>query len=281
VPDYCLECFQDDLCVGQDNYFRHEWAIASVSHCHVHKTLLRSACVFCNEMLCPVMKFSGGRVQIYCNACFEAMRKPEYIWQSRKSDIYEEIIDFETEVFRSLRSRKPRRKIPFEIVDDIAFLYFCADLPKSTAACKRSLFGWENAVRSSVLTTALRESWVFDGAHLNPLATVEAVYRHELIEVSIAVYEGFVRNVWFRGRKGVHRPALLEDLFEILDDAGKEELVARANGWPKYLRDQVRAIVNTPRSTSSYARYYLRQGWLTSDARLAVNRGKIPEYSHF
>lgn len=282
APDYCLECFHDDLCCGRDNYFRHEWAVAGVSHCHKHGTRLRSACASCGQMFSLVMKVSRGRVQVYCSACRRAMRMSETVWQPGKSQIHDQIINFETEVFRSLRSLKPRRKIPFEIVDDIAFLWFCADLPKSAGACKSPLIGWkDSSQRAPNLTTALRESWLFDGAHFKPLATVGAAYRLELIEASIAIFGNSTEGIRFCGYSRFACEATLQGLFKILDDAGREELVSRANGWPKYLRVQVKKIVNTPRSKSPYSRHYLRQPWLKSDTRLAVNSGRMPKYSHF
>ena len=282
APDFCLECFHDDFSCGRDNYFRHEWAIAGVSHCHIHGTLLRSTCVICNEASSLAMMISNGRVQVYCKACGEAIRRSKNVWHSPSYVLRDNIIAFETRIFRSLNSLKPRRKIPFQTIDDIAFLYFCADLPKSASACKKLLFGWsDGACRASKLTRPLRENWLFDGAYLNPLGTVDASYRCALIEASIAIFENITEGVRFWGRRNTYREASLQGLFEALNDAGREELVSRANGWPKYLREQVRGIVNAPRSTSEFSRYYLRQGWFVSDARLAVNRGEMPKYSHF
>lgn len=227
------------------------------------------------------MKFSNGRVQVYCDKCRAALIKLKSPWQPRASSLHNEVIAYEMEIVRTLNSRKPRQKMPFKIIDDVAFLYFCADLPKSAEACKRELSGREIRSReASELTHPLRDSWPFNGAHLNPLGTVDAFYRRTLLEAAIAVFKG-IKNIQYIGLKRHFCEASLAGLFEALEDAGREELVARANGWPKYLRERVRKIIDKPRTMNQYARHTFRRGWSVSEARLAVNHGQMPKYARF
>lgn len=102
-----------------------------------------------------------------------------------------------------------------------------------------------------------------------------------MIEASIAIHDGVIEGIQFRGRMNHMCQATLLGLFDTLDDAGREEFVSRADGWPKHLREQVKTIVKTTRSRSRHARHYARRSWFTSEARMAINGGRVPRYLHF
>jgi hypothetical protein len=279
APDFCYECFHDDVVAGKDNYVRHEWAIAGVSHCHIHKKTLRSSCIFCGRDFSWLMRVTNARVQVYCKFCGEAINKSHGIWGDREYVLQDAILDLEVDIICSLK--KPGKKARFKILEDIAFLYFCADLPRSAAQCKEAIRGWKDDPRRAIsLTRPLSESWRFDGSQLWPLLSVVANYRLSLTAACIAILRGMA-DVQVPALRINSHEASIQGLFKTLDHAGREELVSRANSWPKYLRKQVKEIVNAPRNDSLYSVYSTRTPWISSDARLAINRGEMPKYLHF
>jgi hypothetical protein len=76
-------------------------------------------------------------------------------------------------------------------------------------------------------------------------------------------------------------PYSLEKLFWTLSDAGKEEMVCRANGWPEALREQVRMAMMEPASTHPKTRWFNRFPWVYSYGRWRTNSGQIPQYGNF
>ncbi len=92
APDYCCNCFYDDYVAGHDNYFRHAWAVAGVSHCHMHEKLLRSTCIYCGEELSPLMLVVNGRVQVYCELCGQAIGTKPEIREHKSAGLDEHII---------------------------------------------------------------------------------------------------------------------------------------------------------------------------------------------
>lgn len=272
---------------GTDQHLRHEWSIAGVSHCHIHRCLLSSECTQCAAEFRPIMKCKDNRVLIYCSRCLWAFGRklkpfdPD-AWHPSQISGDADVMLLEQGVLGSLRTDW-RSEISFSLIEDLAFLLSRSHLPGLGAKrYKCGLQNWHNhqSGRHTKLTKALASRWVHDGSQIFPLATAVVEHRFRLMATIVELLNNNKMDV---PSVFDSNPILtvLEHLFNFLEHEGREEMVARANDWPHYLIVRLQKIAKKPRSTHPNSPYDRRVGWIESSSRLAINRGTLPKYAYF
>lgn len=86
VPAYCPACFAQDAWVGRDNHFRHEWALAGVGHCQVHRVTLQARCHHCWSDLEGRWRATEDRIVLFCRSCGASLSSPEPRLEARWPD---------------------------------------------------------------------------------------------------------------------------------------------------------------------------------------------------
>lgn len=71
MPSFCAYCLGEDWDEGRDAYFRRQWCIAGVAHCHQHGELLQRTSPCCWQANEPQWGLVDGRVRLYCRHCFQ------------------------------------------------------------------------------------------------------------------------------------------------------------------------------------------------------------------
>jgi hypothetical protein len=279
VSDVCGLCLEEDSQDGRDQYLRHEWAIAGVSHCHVHRRLLSSHCAgfYCEEFE-PLPALRSGQVRLLCYRCQRPVGNPyvsENLWPNIP-DLHSAVMRFEQGIISGLR--RPRSAYSFKVIQDIAFLVSYMRFPWSVRHIKWGLGGWGEAFKVSL--PLRRYEKIGDACQLHPLSTVDARFRCQLTAPTMAITRG-MRNIMLFSSYVDPEEASLRGLFSRLPDTGCEEFMARANDWPPRLQRQVKQIVNDPDAHYSRDAQGRRIGWAVSEERRRINDGRVPKYSYF
>jgi hypothetical protein len=274
VPDFCPRCLKEDIEKGRDNYIRHEWAIAGVSHCHAHRSLLSSGCGNCSDFI-PRFSMVGRQAIISCGTCRRPIGEPyisESTWPNDPS-LRDDVLKFEHRIIRGLL--RGRDSESFKVIEDLAFLVAYTAYPWPKRRLKDGLGHWETPIK---ISSALRRyGEVYDACLLHPLSTVDVHLRWALTAAAIAISKG-QSNVMLFGPYIPREEASLRVLFHRLQATGREELIARANAWPLRLRHQVKQLMDDPDATYARGPKGERVGWAASEERRWINDGTIPRY---
>lgn len=230
APDFCGLCFYEDRLEGRDNYFRHEWALAGVSHCHIHQKRLHSGCdnsdCYGNEDL--RMCLIEGLVRIVCARCCTV---PGMKWSCSQSAMTTKVMHFEARMLKALR-RAGNCQPPFKVIDDLAFLFFYSARSRVYSGRKSTLM--ETAPPSVRLTGPIRkEGRVWDASAVYPLTSLRVFGRLYLMVAVLGAVQGAEIPTPYECRDYARDFSIsLRNLFLQLDDKGREEMAFRQTRGP-------------------------------------------------
>jgi len=281
APDYCSDCLGEDARTGRDGYFRHQWAIAGVGHCHVHNRELISGCPTCKCDAMPKMRAAGSLVCLCCPQC--GVDTASFSHQADCAAQIRPVSSFmlacEALLLDDLEN-KALQQISYRVLEDIAFLLFCEELPQAVHQIKTPLRNWPERECWNLTSPIRKAGRIFNASLMFPLSTTKAGRRTTLLASALAVIGSEGKGISMpKDERALGKvPHGLEEFFCCLDDDRREELVSRADAWPDALREKICLIINKPRSKGSL--WKSPHGWAASPARRLMNDGILPKYKN-
>ena len=227
------------------------------------------------------MVLTGKLVQIFCGACRNPIADHSISFdlpiRRNPPSLHDNAMKWEKTVLSSLvRGGNPGRG-SFSLIEDLAFLVFYFALPWSTRYMKSDLAWWDKYPLR--LSRAVRlDKQIYNAALTYPMSSTVMQLRWPITAGALAIVQETPGVTLFGPR--VHAiDATLRELFWNLGDSGREEMVFRANRWPRRWREQVQRFISEPRCLSYDLTCSDRVGWAFSYARYWANYRTMPKYS--
>ena len=235
-PGYCPRCLVHDNETNSDSFLRHEWALAGVGHCLVHRAVLHTRCHHCSLEIQYHWRAVGSRSRVYCDRCGGGLHDRPSIGSAIWDDINLSTAVFEAEhlIVRALGASLPGiRKLQRDflisflaILEDVAY-FIDRDVPGSGyhLAPKRTI----NSI-ASVMVGLHRHRNGLSAPDGYPLADRSATSRAWLLAACLYVlFSDRIMSVRDAMPTGI--VPMLEWLTSSLDEEGKRALLKRAKHW--------------------------------------------------